>query len=238
MGKDCVLIQPCNLADLSLFNNIKEKQQEYLVLELSTPIKAKTYDQVKTVWKLVDVIFCSQELEKRKPTEEERRELYEDLLEEYALRRPSKVNPNKLVPVHVSKADTKACAFFIEGLMLHLANYCDLDVDDTTEVTHLLNEWQEWYGTVDAIDIDNVSMTEYHERHPYSEASGEGGALHLHHIVSKGSCERLRDVTANWVMLTVKEHKELHDYGEEVFLKKFPHLKAKFKRANAMKGIV
>lgn len=233
MAKDCVLVQPCNLTDLQLFGKIIEKQKEVLICEVSTPIKAKSYDQVKTVWKLVELIFISQE--GRKPTEEERRALYEDLLEEYAMKRPSNINPNKLVPIHVSKTDTKACAYFIQGLMFHLASYCDLNVQDSTQVKQLLAEWQEWYGSIDASEIENVSMAEYHEMHPYSEASGLGGDLHLHHIVPKGASEKLRDVTANWVILTVAEHSFLHNYGEKKFIERFPHLRNKFARANALK---
>ena len=231
---DCIKLFPLQKNDLKLFDLLLQKNAPYIDSVFKTPLRAKTYDQVKTVWKLVEVIFFS--MENRKPTTEEKKQLYEDLLEEYAERRPSKLNPDKLIPVHVSKSDTKACAYFIEGLMLHLSQYCDLNMDAQTEVRALLFEWSAFMGNLGAEFIDNCSESEYHQRHPYSEASGKGGTLHLHHIVHKGSHEELRHITANWVMLTPEEHNDLHSNGEEQFLCKYPHLRDKFNRAKSLRN--
>lgn len=119
--------------------------------------------------------------------------------------------------------------------MCHLAQYCDLNTTAQTEVRELLFEWEEWRGTL-TDQVQNCTMEEYRERHPYSEASGKGGSLHLHHIVTKGSCEKLRNVTANWLMLTPQEHENLHQYGYTWFLKTYPHLKGKIERAFKLQG--
>lgn len=227
-------ISPLDYCDMQLFDRLIKENKEYYDLKLSTPVNHRTYDQLRTVWKLVTVIFQSQN--ERKPTEQERYELYEDLLEEYAEKRPSTIDKNKLVPVHISKADTKAGAYFIEGLMYHLSEYCDLNMTAQTEVRELLFEWEEWSGTLGFDSIVQCTENEYRERHPFSEASGKGGDLHLHHIVTKGSCEKLRHVTANWLMLTPDEHQKLHQYGYTWFLKTYPHLKGKIERAFKLQG--
>ena len=216
--------------DHILFDKILNTKSEYFLISVATPIVKKTYSQVKTVWKLVEMIFISQE--GRKPTEHERRCLYEDLLEEYGMKRVSSIT-GKLVPIHVSQADIKACAFFIEGLIIHLASYCELSLQSQTEVKQIIQQWQSINDARSVDDVENCSMEEYRERHIVSEASCLGGELHLHHIITKGSDERLRDCTANWIMLTVKEHQQLHQYGEQWFLGKYPHLKEKFARIKA-----
>lgn len=230
-GTNCIMLQPLDMRDMALFDKLIEKGDNVYSGTFGTVKKTKTYKQLATVWKLVSIIF--QSMEGRKPTANESRELYEDLLEEYAEKRPSKVN-GKLVPVHVSEADTKACAYFIEGLMIHLAQFCELPIDAQTEVRELFF-LQEYYTGQFGVDwVNQCSENEYRERHPVSEASGIGYKLHLHHIVTKGSAEALRHVTANWVMLTQGEHKELHDMGEEFFLEKYPHLVPKFRRAHSL----
>ena len=213
--------------DHILFDKLLNTNNEYFLISISTPIVRKTYSQVKTVWKLVEMIFISQE--GRKPTEQERRCLYEDLLEEYGMKRVSSIT-GKLIPIHVSQSDIKACAFFIEGLIIHLASYCELPLQAQTEVKQIIQQWHSFNGTRKIEDVENCSMEEYRARHIVSEASCLGGELHLHHIITKGSDERLRDCTANWIMLTIKEHQLLHQYGEKWFLRKYPHLKEKFER--------
>lgn len=224
---DCVKLQPLDFGDLALFDKLQGS--EYYVGTFETPSKRKTYDQVKTVWKLVSVIFQSQE--GRKGTKDELYSMYTDLLDEYAMKRPSSLNTEKLVPIHVSEADTKACAYFIEGLMIHLSEYCSLPMNAQTEVREILFEWENWRGNLGVDTVIQCSEQEYRERHPFSEASGKGGCLHLHHIVTKGSNEKLRHITANWLMLTVEEHEKLHRYGYKWFIETFPHLRGKIENA-------
>lgn len=231
---DHVKIQPVDLGDLALFDKLMQSGSETFCGKFSTPKKERTYSQLRTVWKLVTIIF--QSMDGRKPTEDERYNLYLDLLDEYGEKRPSSIS-GKLVPVHVSDKDPKACAYFIEGLMLHLAQYCDLQMDEQTQVRSLLFEWECHTGKYGADMVTQISESEYRLRHPISEASGRGGNLHLHHIVPKGECEALRHVTANWVMLTDDEHRELHQHGDTAFLSIYPHLEPKFARAKSLKKV-
>lgn len=231
---DYIKLKPCNAGDMVLFDKLLASGCDHFKGTFGTPKKEKTYKQLATVWKLVDIIFKS--MEGRKPTSQEARELYEDLLEEYAERRPSSVS-GKLVPVHVSEADTKACAYFIEGLMLHLAQFCDLPMDAQTEVRELFFLQEYYTGKFGADWITQCSEAEYRERHPMSEASGVGGALHLHHLVTRASCEALKNVTANWCMLLPSEHELIHK-NEKKFFELYPHLKPKWERAHMLKADV
>ena len=224
----CIVIKPLRSEDLKLFQNlINEDKYSYYDCKFQTPVDVKHFKQVKTVFKIIELIFISEN--GRKPTKEEKQEFYEYLLEEYA---PKRINEQteELETVTLSNMTVSECAFFIEGLIIHLSTYCSLPLSAQTEVKQLIQNWYSYYGYVSIDNIENCTMEEYRERHPTSEASGEGGDLHLHHIITKGSDTRLRDCTANWIMLTVKEHRDLHDYGEEVFLRKYPHLINKFKR--------
>lgn len=231
---DHVKIQPVNLGDLALFDKMMQGGSETYTGTFSTPKKERTYSQLRTVWKLVTIIF--QSMEYRKPTEDERYNLYLDLLDEYGEKRMNPIN-GRLIPVHVSDKDPKACAYFIEGLMLHLAQYCDLQMDAQTQVRSLLFEWELHTGKYGSEFVHQITESEYKLRHPISEASGKGGTLHLHHIVPKGECEALRHVTANWVMLTEDEHMELHRIGVDSWLNKYPHLVPKFARAKQLKAV-
>lgn len=213
--------------DKMLFDKLVSKNSEYYICNIKTPLKNKSYSQVKTIWKLIEIIFMSQEF--RKPTEEEKKNLCDDLLDEYGMKRLNVIN-KKLVPIRISQSDTKACSYFIEGLILHLANYCDLTLKMQTDVKVVIQDWYNYYNTKPIELVENCTVEEYRERHVVSEASCLGGDLHLHHIITKGSDERLRNCTANWLMLTVEEHNQLHNYGEDYFLKKYPHLVTKFNR--------
>lgn len=227
-----IILEPLTPEERALFFKSIGCKKNIYVVNCKSPRKDKTYKQIKTVWKLIGIIFESQE--GRKPTSEELNNMYEDLLEEYAMKRKSALT-GKLIPVHVSRADSSQMAYFVEGLMLHLSQYCDLPMDAQTEVRALLFEWEYFRGMND--DPEKIQCTEeiYRERHPFSEASGRGGALHLHHIVTKGSHEELRHITANWVMLTWDEHKEIHEIGDEAFLEKYPHLRPKFEKAKSLR---
>lgn len=229
------VIAPCDFKDRVLFDKLLGTGKEYFTAELATPIQARSYKQLRTVWKLVDLIWKSQN--QFPATEKEKQELYEDLKSEYAFQRPSRVNPNKLVPVGMSEADTKDGAFFIQNLIYHLADLCDIkDIYEQTEVRAVITEWQEWRATLDKDPFDDLSEFEYRAMHVVSEASGKGGNLHKHHIITRGSDTADTDKAWNWVMLTEEEHQYFHRCGWVAFLERFPNLRGKFERARNLAG--
>lgn len=231
---DHVKIQPCDLKDMALFDKLIGTGKEFFQGRFSTLKEHRTYDQLNTVWKLVEVIFQSQE--GRKPTKEEKETLYEDLKAEYADKRASTVNPNVLVPVGMSKADTVSAARFIQNLLNVLADMCDLDNELGTSVRAILTEWSNWRGSLEVDPLDNCTESEWYEMHRVSEASGLGGIIDKCHIVSRGADESSIDCPWNWVALTREEHREQHQKGWVFFLNKYPHLKNRVERARKIAG--
>ncbi|CEM63012.1 hypothetical protein DWQ65_11140 [Treponema phagedenis] len=216
--------------------------ESLLNVSFNLQYREKSYKQLRTVFALVTAIFIS--MDGRLPTEEEKYALYLDLLDVYALKTPSKIKPDTLRTIHLSESNTFEAAHFINGLMLHLATECDLDLDLQSDVKNLLWEWELHRGGEEKDPLDYydtectqlISEADWRELHQYSEASGLHEAIHLHHIVTRGANAAAIDKAWNWCALTSDEHEQLHHYGEKAFLKKYPHLEGKFKRAHRMAG--
>ena len=159
-------------------------------------------------------------------------DLYCDLLEEYADKKPSRIN-GKLRPVHLSEMNTEQAGRFIDSLLLHLATLCDLNIDLQSEVRKFIYEWEEWKNKPENEFEEFSSLEEIREKVRYSEASGKGGALHLHHIVTRGACPAAVDKTWNIMVLTPDEHNFYHQQCKtwDEFLEVYPHLRGKVERA-------
>ena len=212
--------------------------ESFLTVTFDLPYRSKSYKQLKTVFALVTAIFLSQE--GRLPTEEEKYDLYLDLLDVYGMKKPNTIKPAQTRPIHLSESNTFEAAYFINGLMLHLSSECGLPLDIQTDVQTLLWEWEMQRGgwQDDPLDYYDAECTqpideaEWRKRHAYSQASGLATAIHLHHIVTRAANHKAIDKVWNWCALTEEEHRELHQYGERMFLQKYPHLAGKFNRAH------
>lgn len=233
------------IADLFKKKGEKEARlgKEYFlnaVLELQE--REKTFKQLGAVFILVEAIFVSQN--GRKPSEEEKYDLYLDLLEEYADRVPSSLSPSKTRAVHLSESNTVAAAHFIDGLLYHLCSECDLERDLQATVSEILWAWESFRGSSDRDPLDyadetctrELTLAEWRERRVYSEASGLGGVIECCHIVSRGSDEGDIEAVWNWMALTTEEHREQHQFGWGRFLQKYPHLTGKVERARRLAG--
>ncbi|MGF7108208.1 hypothetical protein [Treponema pedis] len=246
-GSHFIMIQVTDKKDASLLDRLfktkaerdKRRGSESLLhITFDLPYRSKSYKQLRTIFALVTAIFVS--MDGRLPTEEEKYNLYLDLLDAYGMKAPSKLDSSRLRVIHMSEANTFEAAYFINELMLHLATECELTLDLQTDVQNLLWEWTMWRGgeICDPLDYWDkectrpIDETEWRRRHPYSEASGLTDPIHLHHIVTRGAHPYVKDEVWNWCALTHEEHTELHQRGEKVFLKKYPHLAGKFKRAH------
>ena len=110
-----IICKPVDNADDVLVNRLFSKKTEreeklgnmYLDIELDLQEKARTYSQLKTAWKLVECIYVSQNMEK--PTEEEKYDMYLDLLEVYADKVENTINGEKR-PVRLSDGNTASVA--------------------------------------------------------------------------------------------------------------------------------
>ena len=222
----------------------KRNRKEFTVqTTLDLPYQRRTFRQNSAVWKLVTVIF--ENMEERKPDEDEKYALYLDLLDAYADKVPNRIKGGTR-PVHISEANSLEGSRFIDGLLHHLAMECGLSCDAQATVQEVLYEWEAWRGGLerdpsdyaDAGQTEPLCEKEWRRRRVYSEASGRGGDIVLHHIVTKGSNKAAEDKAWNWLALTNEEHQSLHRLGDEHFLSVYPHLRGRFERAERLAGLL
>ena len=214
------------------------KKEFFLWVEFDLRYQERTYKQLRTVWKLVEIIWAS--MEQEPPTEEEKYELYDDLLHVYADKRINRFGEK--VPVRISQSNSIQGARFIDGLLYHISTLCHIDYDAQCTVVDVLHEWEEWRGSLEAdpMDYSDVECTrlltefEWRERRTISEASGTGGAIERCHIVSRGADARDIEMPWNWLALTHDEHMQQHQMGWDGFLRIYPHLKGRVDRARRL----
>jgi hypothetical protein len=239
-------------ADYTLVTKLFKKKAEweqrngkefFLSVRLGLHYQRRTYKQNAAVWELVTVIFQSMSEEGRKPTEEEKYDLYLDLLELYADKVPNRLTGG-LRPVHISESNSAEGARFIDGLLYHLSNECDLEYGAQAAVQDVLYQWEDWRGSLDRDPIDYadlectrlLTVEEWRERRQVSEASGRGGDIVRAHIVSRGSDAADIEKAWNWIALLHEEHMEQHRMGWDQFLQIYPHLRGRVDRARKMAG--
>lgn len=235
------VIVPVTKADkqnLAIFADTAENK--YLSIVLKTSNGTKTYEQCKTVWALISIIFES--MNGRKPSERERKELYSDLLDEYADNRPSILHPERTVPLGLSEMSKQQASKFIQSLINVLSEACDLTEAQQISVKDIFTEWQSNLALEekDWTDYDKdgnlLTVEQWRATHTVSFASGIGGDLELAHIVSKGSDEIHRECVWNALMLTHAEHMKQHEIGWNAFLEIYPHLKGRVNKAREIAG--
>jgi hypothetical protein len=219
----------------------RNEREFFLTASFELPYQHRTFKQNASVWKLVTVIFES--MDGRLPTEEEKYNLYLDLLETCADRVPNRLSGGTR-PVHISEANSFECAQFIDTLLNHLATSCDLSMNLQATVQEVLYEWEAWRGEqeTDPADYTDASLTvmiseaDWRKKHVYSEASGRGGIIELAHIVSRGADAADIEKSWNWLALTQEEHEAQHRHGWDEFLRIYPHLKGRVERARRLAG--
>ena len=234
-----IVLKPVDEKDYYIINKLFEnkknregrtKEEVLLRCEINAPYQHRTFKQNNAVWVLISIIF--QSMEGRTGTHEELYDLYCDLLEEYADKKLSRIN-NKLRPVHLSEMNTEQAGRFIDALLLHIATYCDLDIDLQSDVRKFIYEWEEWKHKEENEFNEFESVEEMRQKVVYSEASGKGGQLHFHHIVTRGACPAAVDKPWNLMALTPDEHNFYHQQCKtwDEFLEVYPHLRGKVERA-------
>jgi hypothetical protein len=230
---------------LKFFRAKKEReernQKDFIVQAvIDLPHQKRTFRQNAAVWKLVTVIFES--MEGRLPDEEEKYNLYLDLLDAYADKVPNRIKGG-LRPIHVSEANSLEGSKFIDGLLYHLATECGLQPDLQATVQEVLQEWESWRGGLETDHTDYaddgkkmLTELEWRRKHVYSEASGRGGAIVRAHIVSRGADAADIEKSWNWIALLPEEHEKQHHIGWDAFLEIYPHLRGRVERARKLAG--
>lgn len=207
----------------------RSKKEILLKCDIDAEFQHVSYKQRNSVFKLVTVIFQSDSENHRKPTQEEKYELYLDLLDLYADKIPNRYT-GQLRSIHISESNTLAGSHFIDGLLFHVTQLCTLPVDLQATVRDVLYEWEIWRGSQEHDINDDRTINDLKEYVKYSEASGRI-PVEYHHIMSRGAFPNCIQKAWNIVALTHDEHMEFHEKGWDYFLEKYPHLKGKFERA-------
>ena len=234
-----VVLKPVDEKDMFVINKLftnktdrenRTKQEGLLRCEIDAPYQHRTFKQNSAVWVLIGIIF--QSMEGRNGTHEELYDLYSSLLEEYADKKPSRIN-GRLRPVHLSEMNTEQAGRFIDSLLMFIATSCDLNYDQQTDVRKFIYEWEEWKNRPENEFEEFSSLEEMREKVRFSEASGKGGAIHFHHIVTRGACPAAIKKTWNLMALTPDEHNFFHQQCKtwDDFLEVYPHLRNKVERA-------
>lgn len=208
-----------------------------LECEIDCAFQKRTFKQMRAIWKLVEVIFMNDSENHRKPTQEEKYELYLDLLDIYGDKKPNRFKRGSLRSVRISESDTMEASRFIEGLLYHISTQCSLPLDLQATVRSVLYQWQVWRGK-QTVDInDGRDIGQLREMARYSEASGRCGQIELAHIVSRGSDAQDIDESWNLIALTHEEHRQVqHQKGWDNFLQLYPHLRGRVERARERAG--
>lgn len=243
---DQVLVIPATASDKTLLDSyVSETEGKYVSVDLKSSGNKKTFDQVKTAWALIDVLF--QSIWFKRPTESQRKQFYQEILSDYsqtgnADKIPSLLHKGTSVTIGMSDMDKKQLSKFIQYLISLIAESCDLEEAEQMAVVDIFKDWQEYKSSleVDPEDCDEagnfLTIDKWRAAHTVSFASGIGGDLDLAHIVSKGADEVHRDCCWNTMMLTHEEHMMQHRVGWNKFLEIYPHLRGRVERARRLAG--
>lgn len=202
----------------------------------------KSYDQVKTVFGLIDIIF--QIDHQRKPTEHEKALYYSYLLNQYGEKQVVSVSGQEPTEQAIGLSSmTKAQATrFISSLMAHICEHCELPDYLMNDMNELFERFTSHKGRmeVDFADTDDsgeyLSIDKWVKMNNCSHATGKTECLEIAHIVSKGTAPQFRDCVWNFLRLTHDEHMEQHAKGWDNFIKIYPHIKGRVDRAREMAG--
>lgn len=238
------LLLPATIADRKILNQFSENVGEkYLTVTVNYARGNKSYDQVKTVFALIDIRFQLQY--HRNPTDKEKAIIYSYLLNKYADRVPNPLNPEETVAVSLSEMSKSQAASFIGSIIADIYEYAGNTLTDTQQI-ELKEIFEEFaaanaYGVGNPIDYDKegnlLSMEEWREKNHFSFASGvDVEDLQLHHILSRGAHPQYEDIAWNWIMLTEEEHMRIiHAKGGwKKFILIFPHTAKRIKNAYDM----
>lgn len=241
-----VLVIPATTSDKVLLTSyVDETEGKYVTIELKNSGPKKTFDQIKTAWALIDILF--QSIWFKPPTKPQREQFYKEILNDYAqtgsiAKVPSLLHKGEEVALGMSEMDRQQLSRFIQYLISLLADSCDLDQTEQVSVVEIFKEWQEYKSSleIDPEDCDDegnfLSLDKWRCNHTVSFASGVGGDLDLAHIVSRGADEIHRDCCWNVMMLTHEEHMMQHKTGWNNFLEIYPHLRGRVERARRLAG--
>ena len=238
------LLLPATPADRLTLNTFSETVGDnYVTVTVNHKRPSASYDQIKTVFALINIRFFVQF--HRNPTEMEQACVYSSFLNKYADKMPNPLNPEEEEPISLSKMSKSQTASFISSIIADIYEYAGDLLTDTqqVELKEIFEEFQaaNGYGVGNPIDYDKdgnlLSEEEWRKKNHFSFASGvDTEDLQLHHILTRGAHPEFEDLAWNWIMLTDYEHNRIiHAKGGwQKFLEIYPHCAARIKNAYDM----
>lgn len=238
---DGYLLVPATAADKRTLDLMCEKAGDKTVNLSAHVIKArKSYDQVKAVFALIDIIFQCDHF--RRPTEHEKALYYTYLLNEYGEKAKVSVSGSdpSFQAIGLSSMNKAQASRFISALIAHICQLCDLPEHLESEVSTLIETFTAYRGLMNedetdkGVDGNYLSVQKWVDRNNYSHATGRTERLEIAHIVSKGTAPQFRDCVWNFLRLTHDEHMEQHAKGWDYMFKLYPHIRGRVERARNM----
>lgn len=214
---------------------------EWVTLNVVQTRRNKSFEQVKAVWALVELIY--EVSVGVRPTSAQAASLYMELILLYADRTPSVVKKGERVPVTLSQMDKEQAVRFIQCLINHLSEMGGLSDMQQSSLSEIFTAFEAMKGGFerDPVDVDAdgnwLSVEEWRKRNNHSFASGRTGTLEVAHIVTRGSSPQNIGSVWNLMLLTHEEHIDIqHGKGWDEFLAVYPHLKERVNRARRLAG--
>ena len=240
----CYLLLPATPADRISLNQFCDGiGQNYVTVTVNRSRGTKSYDQVKTIFALINIRFYLKY--NRYPTDTEQAREYSELLWKYAERVPVAEGSEETAPITLSAMSKSQAAMFISAIIAEIYEYMGNGLSDAMqiELKEIFEEFQSanGYGVGNPNDYDKdgnlLSEEEWRAKNHFSFASGVSDeTLQLHHILSRGAHQAYEDKAWNWIMLTDYEHNRIiHAKGGwQKFLELFPHCAPRIKNAYDM----
>lgn len=226
----------------------KAKELPILTFNFAFWYKRRTIDQNSLYWALLTILAF--EVFGEFHHEEE---IHEEILMLYSPRVDGPLT-KKPVPKRSKELTTVEFSRLIEGLFKELAEH-GVSLESSARIVDYWREWNVWRGGQpdDPLSGSYKNADEYRERIPYCEAclkylgADEPGSIA--HILSRGAggadddwnlfhfCDSCHTgINTPDSMKGFGKAVVQHQYGWEVFLEKYPHLKRKWERAHEKAG--
>ena len=217
--------------------------QNYVTVTVNRNRGTKSYDQVKTIFALIDIRFYLKN--HRYPTDTEQAKEYSELLWKFAEREPVAEGSEDTAPISLSAMSKSQAAMFISSIIAEVRENMGNGLNDAMEIQlkEVFEEFQaangQGVGNLNDYDKDGklLSEEEWRAKNHFSFASGVVTEdLQLHHILSRGAHKAYEDCAWNWIMLTDYEHNRIiHAKGGwQKFIELFPHCAPRIKNAYDM----
>ena len=212
---------------------------EYAKVVLEEQRANKSYDQVKTLWALVSILY--EMTNQCRPTAAQAAAMYASLIQSYAPTTADPRNPGGRIYVTLSHMNKYEASVFINSVMQECIERMGQSPDSgiAVDVQDLFAQFVEWRGRQrrDPVDVDGeggwLSMREWCMRNSASMATGlASGDLEVAHIITRKARPDLADCVWNCLRLTHYEHIEIqHRKGWQELLSLYPHLIPRVKAA-------